>query len=110
MQVRASRGDTASPPAEPHRTSRPIEDEGMTFPGSKQMKPVGSLDHVRPAALVAGFLHQTEGSVFPLDVIAGSGHMMPRQGNHQLAEDLVIPQPLEDLGQERFPQEATILE
>src|ERR1700687_911098 len=100
MQVSASRDDTASPAAKPHRTSRLIEDKGMTLPGSGQVKPVGALDHVRKTPLVTGLLHQAEGSVLPLDVVAGPGHVMPGQGNDEFPEDLVIAQPLERLGEE----------
>lgn len=81
----------------------------MTFPRASQMEPVSPLDHVWASSFVSGLLYQAKGAIFPLDVIACSGHMMPRQGNQQLAEDLVISQPFEDLGQEWLSQEAAIL-
>jgi hypothetical protein len=82
----------------------------MPFPCTHKVEQISPLDHVRPATFVAGFLHQAESSVLPLDVVAGPRHVMPRQGNDELPEDVIIPQPLERLGEERLPQEAAILE
>jgi hypothetical protein len=66
----------------------------MAHPFPCQMQPVCPLDHVRAVTLVSGLLEEAESAVLPLDVVVGSGGMMPAQRDDDLLEALGVFQPV----------------
>jgi hypothetical protein len=95
---------------DPQGTSGAIDVERMIPPVPDQVEPIGSLDHVMPAPLVARLLHQAKGAVASLDVVVGAGDPVPTERHDQFLERRFIPQPLQCLLEQALPAEAEVPE
>lgn len=110
LKLRSPRDGVASPASNPQWASHGVYKKWMPFPCAHEVEPVGPLDHVGSASLVAGLLNQAEGAVIPLDVVARARDVAPGERNDQLLEHLVVGEAPKDLRKQRFLGEVAILE